>query len=340
MFNPQYKRSDKLINTITQIERLYGQIEALRVPKKLQLNLRRDNLIQSAYASNRIEGNPLTLPEVTNLLLDDRIPTNRDEKEVVNYFDILTRLPQLTDQPLDIKLVTDIHRQLVTGVYDNIAGQIRNEKVVIGKYTGEQGNVSLKVKHEPPHHDKHHIQASLTELLDWANQAKPVPAIILTGIFHHHFVYIHPFEDGNGRVCRLLTALLFIKHGYQINKYFVLDDYYDIDRTQYSDALHSADKGDKTAWLEYFAQGVKYSLTSALSRLETATKTLAYAERPTNKEAQVIEYLQTHREITSTDLANHLNVSRQQAHNLLKSLVDKDLVIRKGSTKSSYYLLK
>ena len=81
MFEPHYTLSPQLLTSITSIERLYGQIEALRLPQKLELNLKRDNLVQSAYASNKIEGNPLTLPEVTNLLLDDRVPANRDEKE-------------------------------------------------------------------------------------------------------------------------------------------------------------------------------------------------------------------------------------------------------------------
>ena len=89
MFKPKYKVSPKLLANIATIERLYGQIEAIKIPSKLELNLIRENLIESSYASNKIEGNPITLPEVTNLILDDRIPVNRDEKEIVNYFNIL-----------------------------------------------------------------------------------------------------------------------------------------------------------------------------------------------------------------------------------------------------------
>jgi len=81
MFNPKYRLSRKLLQNITKIERFYGQIESLKIPSKLELNLTRSNLIVSAYASNKIEGNPITLPEATNLILDDRIPVNRDEKE-------------------------------------------------------------------------------------------------------------------------------------------------------------------------------------------------------------------------------------------------------------------
>lgn len=339
MYKPNYTLTKNLLTNITRIERFYGQIEALRIPKKLELNLNRDNLIQSSYSSNKIEGNPLTLPEVTNLLLDDRVPTNRDEKEVVNYFSFLKQLNSYKERPLTLELVTEIHKKLMDGVQEN-AGMIRNSKVVIGKYKGEKGTVSFRVKHDPPFHKREEIEKSLQILLDWAQESPDLPVILFAGSFHHQFVYIHPFEDGNGRVCRILTALLFVKNNYKINKYFVLDDYYDIDRTLYSDKLHSADSGNKTEWLEFFSDGVKYSLQSSLARIKNAMRTLSIKERPTTKEKNVLEIMQAQPEITSTEIADHLKVTRQQAHNLLKSLVNKGLVDRKGTTKSSYYILK
>lgn len=82
MFKPKYKISIKLFKLINDIERFYGQLESMRVPSQLLLNISRQNQIQSTYSSNRIEGNSLTEAEVTNLLLSERVPTNHDEKEV------------------------------------------------------------------------------------------------------------------------------------------------------------------------------------------------------------------------------------------------------------------
>src|SRR3990172_11525449 len=127
MIEPSYKRTDKLITNIAEIERLYGQIEGLRLPRKLELNLKRDNLIKSTYASNRIEGNPLTLPEVTNLLLDERVPTNRDEKEVVSYFTLLSELDRFKDSELSLELVRDFHGRVLAGG-DETAGRIKDRK--------------------------------------------------------------------------------------------------------------------------------------------------------------------------------------------------------------------
>lgn len=341
MFKPNFQLSEKLLTNITQIERLYGQLEALKIPQKLELNLHRDNLIQSAYVSNSIEGNPLSLQEVTNLLLNDRVPVNRDEKEVRNYFDILTRLADYTNKPLSVDLTLQFHRLLISGVRDEIAGQIRNKKVIVGRYANEsQQFMTLEIKHEPPFHRKNQIIAALTELFDWQIEAAQIPLMIKTGIFHHHFVYLHPFLDGNGRVCRLLTALLFLKNHYLINKYFLLDDYYDIDRHMYSDKLHTADSGNKTEWLEYFTDGVNFSLQGALARIKQAMFKLDVADRPSPKERQVLEIIQTQKQITSADLVFRLKISRQQAHNLLKALLDKGFLVKKGKTKKSYYYLK
>src|SRR3989338_8132331 len=133
MFQQHYTITPTLLGHLTQIERLYGQLEALHLPKALQLNVERDNLIQSAYISNSIEGNPLSLPEVTNLLLDERVPVNRDEKEVRNYFDILKQLPEVVKHQIDLDRILATHKQLLSGVDDNIAGTIRDKRVVVGK---------------------------------------------------------------------------------------------------------------------------------------------------------------------------------------------------------------
>ncbi len=339
MFKPNYQLSQKLLGNIAFSERLYGQLEALKIPKNIELNLERTNEIKSSYISNSIEGNPLSLPEVTNLLLDERLPANRDEKEVYNYFQILRNLHEYLSKPISLQTVLNIHQDLMMGVQDKIAGKIRDKAIIVGKYETTEGKVSLKIKHNPPAHKKEQITHLLQELLDWLNKSKE-PAILKAGIFHHQFVYIHPLEDGNGRTCRLLTALLFAQEKYDINKYFVLDDYYDVDRPAYSDALHSADEGEQTKWLEYFSDGVKYSLQSALSKVKNALSTLSPNQRPTPKEKIVLELLQTYGELTSADIAKRLHLSRQQAHNLLSALIKKGFVDKKGSTKASYYFLK
>jgi len=335
MLTPKYSFSNKILTNLREIERFYGNLEARQVPKSLLLNLERNNLIQSSFASNSIEGNPLSQIEVTNLLLNDRIPTNRDEKEIVNYSTILKSMGGFIDKDFNLDLILSVHQKLMNGVNEKIKGQIRNNKVVVGM---KLPNGKIIIKHNPPFHKKTDINNALQKLIDWVNSSQEQP-ILKAGIFHHEFVYIHPFEDGNGRTCRLLTALILLKNQYQINKYFVLDDYYDIDRQLYSTSLNTADKGDKNTWLEYFTDGVKYSLQSALGKIETGLSKIQFDLRPTKRQQDVLVLIQKYHQLTSDNVVNELKISRQAAHKLLKSLVDKGLLEKVGSTKNSYYKL-
>ncbi len=335
MINTKYNLSKKILENISSIERLYGQLESQVVPKELLLNLEKHNLVKSSFSSNSIEGNPLSQEEVTNLILGGRVPANRDEKEVKNYFDILKQIGKEYDT-LDIDTILKIHKQLLEGVENEIGGEIRNRKVVVGNPTQDG---TIVIKHEPPKHKRKEIEELLKELLDWTNTSEELP-ILKAGIYHHEFVYIHPFVDGNGRVCRLTTTLLLDKLGYEINKYFILDDYYDIDRIMYSDSLHSADSGDKTEWLEYFTDGVKYSLQSSLAKIEEGLKSISFDMRPSNREKDVLELIKKYKEITSSDVSKDLKISRQQAFNLLNSLVSKGYLEKRGSTKNSFYILR
>ena len=334
----KFRFTPKILHNISMIERLYGQLESYHLPKELQLNLERNNLIQSSYVSNSIEGNPLSLPEVTNLLLGDRLPVNRDEKEVRNYYDILSSLHSYITDPITIQTVLAIHKKLLDGVEYDISGVFRDRRVVVGRHIVKDGQVQIKVKHEPPYHDKKRIETAVQQLIEWLKTTDALP-IIKIGLFHHQYVYIHPFADGNGRTIRLLTALLLLQNSYAINKYFVLDDYYDIDRPAYSDALHSADKGDSTKWLEYFTDGIKYSLQSALAKTKNALTTIPkVSHRPTPREHDVLALFTSPQiELTTSAAAKMLGVSRQQAQLLLSNLVNKGLVKKFGSTKSSYY---
>ena len=336
MFKPNYLVTPKLLNNINEIERLYGRLEGMKVPQNLLLNLKRDNLITSSYASNSIEGNPLSQAAVTNLLLNNQVPVNRDEKEVVNYFEILKTLEKRAKEPLDTDQILSIHKELMTGVDDKIKGEIRNKEIVVGN-RGVNGEIFIK--HNPPFHDVISINNALGELTEWIDKNED-PAIFKAGLFHHQFVYIHPFIDGNGRTCRLTTAIVFLKNHYLINKYFVLDDYYDIDRDNYSDSLHSADSGDQTAWLEYFTDGVKYSLQSALSRIEIGLSQLSFDMRPSPRESDALQIIQKYRQVKTADLVKELKITRQQAFNLLKALTEKGYIEKRGSTKNSYYIIK
>lgn len=130
-----------------------------------------------------------------------------------------------------------------------------------------------------------------------------------------------------------------------MSKFFILDDFYDIDRQLYSDTLHTADKGDNTFWLEYFLEGIAVSLQGAMSRInDLKQKSLEEVKGEkraivTSREEEVLQIVLDKKAIKTTDIQNALSVTRQQAHSLLHSLVKKGLLQKFGKTKTSYYKL-
>jgi Fic family protein len=343
MFKPEFKLTLKMLSTLGTIERLYGQLHAEKLIPSLTMRLFQENQILATHYSTSIEGNPLSPQDVTNVILGDKIPTTKSEKEVKNYFEILTRLNILVRQkePISVELTEKLHAQLMDGLEEKSKWGLRDGGVFVGHKEGDE----IVVKHNPPFHTKKEIVIALNELYSWLTNEKEIHPLLKAGILHHQFAYIHPFYDGNGRIGRVLTTYYLITQHYEVAKYFILDDYYDVDRHLYSDSLHTADSGDKTNWLEYFLEGIATSMQSALGRLEelragnlddiTGEKRVLV----TSREEEALQILVDKKAIKSGDLEKAFGVSRQQAHFLLASLVKKGLVEKFGSTKTSYYKL-
>lgn len=343
MFEPKFSFTSKIVNTLGAIERLYGQLLGEKLVPSLALKLSNENQILATHYSTSIEGNPLSPFDVTNIILGDQIPSTKSEKEVKNYFSVLNKVFILVKKltPLSNELTRELHHELMKDIEQKDLGEFRDGPVFVGHKT----KIEVVVKHNPPFHTRAEIKKALDELYIWVMKADELHPLIKAGVFHHQFAFIHPFFDGNGRLARILTAyFLMLKH-YEVVKFFILDDYYDIDRQLYSDTLHRADMGNKTIWIEYFLEGIAHSLQAALARIEGLKRqTLEDIEGEkrvlvTPREEEVLEIILDKKAIKTSDVVESLAVTRQQAHSLLASLATKGLVSKYGSTKTSYYKL-
>jgi len=344
MFKPQFTLTNTIVNNLSAIERLYGLLLGEKIIPSLALRLIQENQILATHHSTSIEGNPLSQIAVSNLILGDRIPVTKSEKEVKNYFSTLNTISTLSKkrENINIDLTKRLHEQLLRDIEKVEIGQIRNKGIIVGYRTITK---EVIVKHNPPFHSSVQIIPALEERFSWLQSETNIHPLLRAGILHHQFVYIHPFVDGNGRLARILTAYFMLLQNYEVTKYFVLDDYYDIDRQQYSDMLHSADNADETIWLEYFLEGIAYSLQAALARIgqlkKTSMEEVAGEKRVlvTQREEEVLQFVIEKKAIKTSDIQELLGVTRQQAHQLLASLVKKGIVEKFGTTKASYYKL-
>lgn len=339
-----FKFTPRLVNLLIDAQSLYGRLESqARIPS-LALRLIQENQVLATHFSTSIEGNPLTQIEVTNIILDDKVPTTKSEKEVKDYFEVLNRISVLAREkkPLTLELTLSLHKDLMRDLQIKGTGKLRDEGVFVG-YRDVAG--AVHAKHNPPAHTAKEIEKLLTKLYEDVLSDNENHPLVVAGILHHGFVHIHPFVDGNGRLGRILTAYYLLLNGYEVTKYFILDDFYDINRLEYSDMLHSADLNDKTKWLTYFLEGINYSLQAAIKRVEdmqgeeidavTGTKRVLVSK----KEEEVIQLLLDKKVLKAQDLVAMFDVTRQRAGYLLNSLVKKGIVKKQGKTKSSYYEL-
>jgi Fic family protein len=302
-------------------------------------------MVRSAHSSTSIEGNKLSLEQVSKLAEGRNIMASRkDKQEVLNYLNVLERLNAFVkDGKVSEETILRIHKQLTKDTLDDPSdsGVYRKKYVVVGnKYTGQ-------VNFHPPENEQ--VPPLMQDFVQWLNSkaALELDAVIEAGIAHYEFVRIHPFVDGNGRAARVVAALLLYLRGFDTKRFFSLDDYYDSDRKAYYAALQTVDKDvrDTTKWLEYFVEGVAVSIEAvkervirlSSERLRTKTKgQIALTE----KQMKIIEFINQNEKISNKNVRELFKIAPQNAHKEIMKLVDLGIIKPEGKGRSLVYRLK
>ena len=339
MFKPDFKYTQHIVNNLLKITQSRETILSAKLIPKWEVSLRRDALIRSAHASTAIEGNKLTLEEVSQLAQGRKITATRKEKqEVLNYLHVLTNIEKYhEDGKITEKLLLKLHKDVAKETLENPQheGTYRKVQVYVGnKITGEVVFMPPKVEE---------VQKLVQNLLEWINQEKELNPVLLAGLAHYEFVRIHPFVDGNGRTARALATLILYTRDFDIKRFFALDDYYDSDRNAYYAALKSVDKNtlDTTHWTEYFTDGVLISLTRVKEKiLSFSIKRTGPQIALTEKQMKIMEKVVANGKITSGEIQEQFKISRQAVHKELKKMVDLGVIEPKGEGKSIYYIAK
>ncbi len=186
-------------------------------------------------------------------------------------------------------------------------------------------------------------------LVRWINsqKAEELDPVVEAGIAHYEFVRIHPFIDGNGRTARVLATLILYIRGFDAKQFFCLDDYYDSDRQAYYRILKEIDQKtlDLTAWLEYFTKGVRLSIDAVKERVarlssERLRKTKRGQIALTERQMRIIEFINQHGRITSGNIAEMFNISRQASLKEINKLVALKVVTLIGKGRGSHFTIK
>lgn len=233
---------------IARINAKKQQLDALRpIPQAALQNIKQSLSLEWTYNSNGIEGNTLTLQE-TKMVIEEGFTIKgkslREHFEAVNHQSAIDFVEEIVSPKyiLSARDILSVHALVLNQIEKEFAGRYRTFGVRIAG-----------ANFVPPNALK--VDEYMDELIDWVNvQSNEISPIITATIFHHRFVWIHPFSDGNGRTVRLIFNLLLMRHGFP--PAIILRN----DRKKYYDALNKANLGDYSKLLLLILQAMERSV--------------------------------------------------------------------------------
>ncbi|MDO8340923.1 MAG: Fic family protein [Candidatus Woesebacteria bacterium] len=350
MYSPKFVISNKVLKNIGQVEASKEVIENAPLVPSFEKQFQTDAIAKTIHHGTHIEGNELNLVQTKKILEGQEVYGRpRDIQEVVNYRNVMTLLDELSFKrgDYDVTILTDIHKTTVEKIVSaEKVGVLRTTQVVIK----EEGTGKIVLK--PPAFVE--VPYLLEDFFNWLNsdEAKEIHPILRAAIVHYVLVAIHPFVEGNGRTVRAFTQLVLMREGYDIKRFFSLEENFDSDLASYYDALFKVDKEsasivqrDLTPWLEYFTEVVALELSKIKEKvrklsLDVRMKT-KFGEQIalTERQMRLMEYISDQGSVPMLDLKKLIPmVSEDTILRDLNSLLKKGIIKKEGSTKSSRYV--
>jgi Fic family protein len=289
------------------------------------------HIAKEAQTSSRIEG---TATEIDEALMPEELiqPEKRDDwREVRNYIDAMNvAIKELERLPISTRLLCETHAILMRGARGDAKnpGEIRRAQNWIG------GSGPMDAAFVPPHQDEvAELMSDLERFLH--NDEIAIPDLVRAAIAHYQFETIHPFNDGNGRVGRLLITLFLVSKGVLAKPSLYLSDYFERNRSSYIDGLMRVRMAnDLNHWVRFFLGGVleiarkgRDTFHSLLQlREEAENKALSMGKRASNARAALdVMYRQPF--VSTKDIADGIGVAQPTADAIIQGFVEKGLLV-------------
>lgn len=339
MFNPKYTISNSLLSNIKEINSLVFELNRKKFSKIVLFEMEKSAREISTYASTSIEGNPLPLTDVKEILKS--VPQNlkSSEQEIINYNKALEDLNKKLNKgflSLTVDLISKIQKQVTEKLIPRFeSGKLRVKPVFVINPKTRQ-TIYL-----PP--DAKDVPILMNKLIEFIRiNTNIIDPLILAGIFHKQFVIIHPFMDGNGRTARLATKILLRNLGLNTFNLFSFENYYNRNVTNYFQSVgvignyyEIAKLIDFTSWLEYFTDGI----IDELLRVKKLLPNTSYS--PENKlmpyHSLILEFINKNGYITDKDYAKISDRAKSTRILDFKKLQIMGLIKRYAKGRATYY---
>lgn len=333
--------TNTMLKSIMNIEGNRFSVSNARLPSLTLNRLRKNSKKKSSYASNRIEGNPLTELQADEVIeSDEHKHFLRPEQEIRNYFLALSFLEDKLKkkEPVTVKMILEVQAIVEKGASKEKIG-LRGAMppgTLFAVYDSETGDVN----YIPPEYKD--VPELLYELEEYVANTDDHP-VICAGIVHYQLVTIHPFEDGNGRTARLISGYLLELKGYGFKGIGSLEEYFAYDSEEYYNALQMGlptlyysgrnNPPNPEIWLEYYLRMVELysSKVAELSEDEASNSIKVSLSRLREKEIGLLRYLLKNNiySFRPIDIAREIGVNNKTIINRTAGLVEAGFVIPK-----------
>ncbi len=328
---PKIPLSWALVNQITEADRALSELVGIARNLPNEHLLIRPFLRREALLSSQIEGTQTSLSELFFFEASgSREPPTPDVEEVINYVAALEYgLRSLTERDMTLSLMRNIHHQLLQGVRGSSKspGQFRKEQ----NWIAAPGSQLQQARYVPP--PPLQMMDALQAFEAFVQQQSELPALVRMALIHYQFEAIHPFEDGNGRIGRLLIPLLLCKEGLLPRPLLYLSAYFEKHRQEYMDGLLAvSQQGAWEAWIQFFLQGVAEQSRDAVTRSDRLLGLWRrYREQLQQSRAsaltlRLVDELFAAPAVTVPVLAKQLQITQHSAQNLVDRLVTSEIL--------------
>jgi len=329
----------EIINYITKIHEYKGRQELFVRQKKDKLEkLVEIAKIQSTESSNKIEGIVSTNTRIKQLVQDKTTPRNRDEKEIMGYRDVLNIVHENYEYiPVTPNYILQLHKYLYQYANPDFGGKFKNSQNYIVANLADGTSRTLFTPLSPVE-----TPNAMQELCDTFNKAMnlgEIEPLLLIINFIKDFLCIHPFNDGNGRMSRLLTTLLLYRSGFVVCKYISLEKKIEKTKDTYYDVLEESSenwnegKNDNTPFVKYLLGIILSAYREFEERLNLIDDKLSAIE--------MVEKVAKARlgKFTKSDIQEECpSLARQTIEKALKQLCDSGKLEKKGSGSKTFYV--
>ena len=320
MQNPPFTITKTILNTSMRIMQLLGELDGLKMSRP-EVSLRKSNRIQTIQASLAIEGNTLSVDQVTDLIDGATIlGPEKDILEVKNAIEVYSRILDFNHtSKTDFKKA---HKTLMKGLKKD-AGSYRSTNV--GVYAGS------RVAHVAPQPKR--VEKLMDDLFRFLKQKDDISLLIKSCVFHYELEFIHPFSDGNGRMGRLWQHLILSKF-HEVFHYIAIESLIKERQEGYYTALAKCDaKGDSADFIEFCLQLVETVLCSYTKNITYQPKTPIDRLKIAKEKFTIL--------FSRKDYADLFkSISTATASRDLKLGVDKELLVKTGDKRKAMYQFK